>query len=304
MPPQIKIAGDKSEEPNILFQSNPQHNSFLWGKQEVISYKNAENVQLKALLYYPANYDPSKKYPMIVQVYENVTYMKNYYYNPSYYNGTGFNVANCTANGYFVLMPDIVYEIGNPGISATDCVTAAANEMVRSGLVLPDKMALIGQSFGGYETNFIVTHTNMFATAVSSASIFDLNSFYFSVSEISGIPEMWRMETQQFRMGKSLFEDKKAYYDNSPSTFVENIKTPMLIWTGENDKHANPDQSIAFYLALRRLKQKGVLLIFPGDSHSLVNPQNQKALTEHLNDWFGYYLKSENPADWIAKGIK
>ena len=303
-PPQIRIVDGNCPVPKKIFQSNEQFLRFAWGKQETVSFKNNAGNTLNALLYYPAGYDPAKKYPMVVHVYEQLTYMMNYYFNPSLYNGAGFNIANLTSEGYFVLMPDIQYTIGNPGISATDCVTAATKQVIASGMIIGDKIALIGQSFGGYETNFIVTQTNMFATAISSASIFDLNSFYFSIGETTMLPEMWRMEDQQWRMGKSLFEDRKAYFENSPSNFVENINTPMLIWAGELDKHVNPNQSIGMYLALRRLNKQGALLIFPGDSHSLLIPENQKELNRRVNDWLAYHLKNETSVNWISEETK
>ena len=118
------------------------------------------------------------------------------------------------------------------------------------------------------------------------------------------LPEMWRMEDQQWRMGKSLFEDRKAYFENSPSNFVENINTPMLIWAGELDKHVNPNQSIGMYLALRRLNKQGALLIFPGDSHSLLIPENQKELNRRVNDWLAYHLKNETSVNWISEETK
>jgi dipeptidyl aminopeptidase/acylaminoacyl peptidase len=120
---------------------------------------------------------------------------------------------------------------------------------------------------------------------------------------MSGLPEIWRFEEQQWRMGKSLFEDKKAYEDNSPITYVDKIKTPVLIWTGEEDRQVHYHQSIAFYLALRRLKKEVIMMIYPGESHALLKKENQKDLTHRVEDWFGYYLKGESPKNWITEGI-
>src|SRR5690606_18072510 len=139
-------------------------------------------------------------------------------------------VANLTSQGYFVLMPDIIYGKGNPGMDATDCVVAATNHVIGMGMVKRDRIALMGHSFGGYETNFIITQTSLFRTAISGASIFDLPSWYLSISRNSGDPEIWRFESQQWRMGKSLYADREGYERNSPSSWVENVNTPLLLW--------------------------------------------------------------------------
>jgi len=294
----------KTEESNKVYQSNPHYQNYLWGKQEQIQYKNAKSETLKGTLYYPVEYEANKKYPMVVSIYEELNYLKHYYFSPTKYNPSGFNVTNLTSQGYFVLLPDIEYELGSPGISATDCVVAATNEVLRKDIVSPDKIALIGHSFGGYETNFISTQTNLFKTAISGASVFDLPSWYLSISNSTGDPEMWRFESQQWRMGNSLYNDREGYERNSPSTWVENISTPILLWTGEKDPQINPNQTIAFYLALRRLNKDVILLNYANESHSLLKKESQVDLYNRLNDWLNYHLKDQSPAEWIIKGTK
>lgn len=290
----------KKEE---VYQSNKHHYDYTWGKQEQVYFTNSKNERLKAILYYPASYDSTLKYPMVVSIYEELNYLKNYYFNPSVYNGDGFNVATLTARGYFVLLPDIVYEQGNPGLSATDCVVAATKKIISMGLVAPDRIALMGHSFGGYETNFILTQTSLFKTAISGASVFDLPSWYLSVSKDSGDPEIWRFESQQWRMGRSLYEDKEGYERNSPSTWVTQVTNPLLLWTGELDKVIDPNQSIAYYLALRRLKKQPALLIYKNEDHSLLQKQSQKDLNTRINDWLSYYLKDQPPKPWMHGSI-
>lgn len=294
----------KTTESKTVFQSNPHYVNYLWGKQEQIQYKNAKNETLKGTLYYPVAYDANKKYPMVVSIYEELNFLKHNYFNPTMYNSMGFNVTNLTTQGYFVLLPDIKYELGNPGLSATDCVVAATKEVLRKDVVLSDKIALVGHSFGGYETNFIVTQTNIFKTAISGASVYDLPSWYLSISNNSGDSEIWRFESQQWRMSKSLYEDRKGYERNSPSTWVENVTMPVLIWTGDKDPQINPNQSIAFYLALRRLNKKVVFLNYSNESHSLLKKESQVDLYYRFNDWLNYHLKDESPAEWIIKGLK
>jgi dipeptidyl aminopeptidase/acylaminoacyl peptidase len=261
----------------------------------LLSYSNTKGQKLKAALFYPANYDPTKKYPMVVEIYDVMSKNRYNYANPSFLNPEGFNVTNYTLNGYFVLMPDIIYQMGNPGSSAVDCVTAGVNAVIGKGLVDKDKIGLYGHSFGGYETNFIISQTNIFKAAVSGAGISDIISLYFNISRNGYFQsDMWRFENQQFRIGKSLYEDKEVYVNNSPIMHAENVRTPLLLWTGKNDRIVPWNQSITYYLALRKLGVSTQMLVYPDEDHSLENADNQKDLSKRMMRWFDYLLKGES----------
>ncbi|KFF17770.1 hypothetical protein B0A62_13180 [Flavobacterium hydatis] len=303
LPPRLMMETRADKTPKVIVQSNPQHQHFNWGKAELITYKNAKGQSLQAILYYPAEYTNKKKYPMIVNIYEKFSDRLHRYINPSQFKDVGFNISTFTSQGYFVLLPDISYEIGNVGLSAADCVISATNEVIVQGHVLPNKIGLIGHSFGGYETDFIITQTKLFTAAVAGAAATDLTSYYLTVGN-TGRPEMWRFENQQWRMGKSLFEDKVGYDRNSPIVHVNNITTPLLSWTGGDDRQVNWNQSIEFYLALWRLKKQHIMLLYPKEEHTLSERKNQKDLSIRLHEWFDYYLKDMPPALWIKVGLK
>jgi dipeptidyl aminopeptidase/acylaminoacyl peptidase len=292
--------------PKKLFQSNSLHQNFYWGKSELIHYKNSKGESLQGLLYYPSQYDHKKKYPMIVYIYEKLSQeLHHKYINPSELSGdAGFNISSFTTQGYFVLAPDISYELGNVGISAVDCVVSATQEVIKKQLVLDNKIGLTGHSFGGYETSFIITQTNLFAAALAGSSATNLASFYLTVGWNTGRPDMWRFESQQWRMRKSFFEDKEGYDRNSPIVHAGNIKTPLLFWTGDDDHQVNWNQSIEFYLALRRLGKKHILLLYPNETHTLSFNKNQIDLSTRFHQWFDYHLKDRKPAEWIIKGLK
>lgn len=301
------LQNNTDKKPQVIAQSNLQQQQFCWGKSELIQYKNAKEKSLQAVLYYPAAYDNQKKYPMIVFIYEKLSKrLHNTYSFPSQFTGEdeSFNIATYTTQGYFVLAPDISYEIGDPGISATDCVVSATNEVISQGLVLPKKIGLIGHSFGGYEADFIITQTPLFAAAVAGSAATDLTSFYLTMGWNTGRPDMWRFESQQWRMGKSLFEDRESYDRNSPIVHAKHITTPLLSWTGDDDKQVNWSQSIEFYLALRRLEKLHIMLLYPEEAHTLEKSRNQKDLAVRIHQWFDYHLKDMPPAVWIKTGLK
>jgi hypothetical protein len=130
-------------------ESNAHAKGYSWGKSERISYRDRRGNTLHGVLCYPFDYDPLKRYPMIVYIYERQNYMLEQYVNPSLQNGSGFNLTHYTGNGYFVLFPDIIYETGQPGNSAVDCVTSAVHEALRTAPVDEKNIGLIGAFLWG-----------------------------------------------------------------------------------------------------------------------------------------------------------
>lgn len=290
----------ENKSPKIIYKSNPQHNHYGWGDSKLIDYKNSKGIAIKGALFYPFNYNQLQQYPMIVNIYERKSGNIHRYANPSLLNqGEGFNISNYTSQGYFVLLPDIVYEVGNPGFSAADCVIAATKSALEIAPVNKNRLGLIGGSFGGYETDFIITQTNLFAAAVAGAGISDFFSNYLSVCWGDKKSNNWRYEHGQMRMGKTWFEDMEGYQKNSPINAVSKVTTPLLSYTGEEDTQVNPDQTMEYYLALRRLKKEHIMLIYPKEGHAFQGYETQSDLSRRISDWFGYYLKGEKKPEWF-----
>lgn len=283
----------------VLVQSNPQQKLYQWGKSEMIHYTDSKGRLLNGALFYPAGYDSSKRYPMVVYIYETVSRDINNYVNPTLHNTGGFNITNLTSMGYVVLLADIAYEKGNTGFAATDCVTKAVSKVIEMGIVDSGRIGLVGHSFGGYETNFIITQTNMFATAISGGGISDPIGHYFTLNAEWNTSDDWRYENQQFRMGSSFFANRENYYRNSPLFNAGSITTPLLTWAGKEDKNVQPKQAVTFYNALRRLQKEHVMLVYPNDGHVFFNPKNQEDLTHKMQEWLGFYLKGEVKGDWM-----
>lgn len=304
LPPQLIFKNGKSKE-NTFLQSNPQHQNYHWGKNELIYFENSKHKKLKGVLYYPAAYNPQKKYPMIVHIYEIQSRSLHNYSIPSMHNGVGFNPAVLTSQGYFVFLPDIIHEEENIGPSSLDCVTAGTEKVISLGIIDPDKIGLMGHSFGGYETAFIINHTQLFKTAIASGAITDLNSYFLTIGWRAGRPNMWRFHSEQWTMNeKTPFENPEDFSRNSPLASITNLQIPLLLWSGKEDLQVDWHQSIEYYLAMRRLGKKGIMLIYPQEGHILAKPSNQEDVTRRVLQWFGYFLKEEKNSEWINNGIK
>lgn len=296
--PMLVYSDNSTGKKNTFFKSNLQQKNFFWGKSELLRFKNSKGDSLKAVLIYPASYNPDIKYPMVVNIYERKANEFHIYDNPSLYSGSGFNAAVFSLEGYFVLLPDINLEYQNPGLSALDCVTSAVKEVLKKDQVNPQKIGLVGHSFGGYESAFIMTQTSMFAAAVASGAITDLVSYYHSVGSF-GRSNIWRFETEMWNMG-SPHEIPDLYKANSPLYNATKIQKPLLLWAGKNDPQVDMRQSQEFYLALRRLKKKSIMLLYPDEGHILRNKENQKDITIRTLQWFNYFLKDDHAPQWIT----
>jgi dipeptidyl aminopeptidase/acylaminoacyl peptidase len=295
LPPNIVFV-DNARKLKVIVVSNSQQEQFYWGKSELIHYKSPDEKNLKAALFYPANYDPDQKYPMIVSIYENKSYTLHEYVHPSITSFTGFNVTNFTQEGYFVLMPDIAYELNSPGKSALDCVNAALDKALEIGSIDENKLGLMGHSFGGFEASYIVSQTNRFKAAIASAGVNDLLSFYLDIDS-SNLSNIERFESGQFR-NKIPFTDLD-FSAESPIMNVKSIATPLLLWTGDADKLVPPSYSIKLFSALWRLKKQCTLLIYPNEQHIIINPVNQKDITDKTLSWFNYHLNHHPKEAWI-----
>ncbi len=290
VPPKLMYAAKRSK-PKMLLQSNPHALKFAWGASVLVDYTDPRGIPLQGALFYPAGYGPGKKYPMVVLIYERLSQLVNQYHNPGEDIAGAFSVTNYTQAGYVVLCPDIAYRMGEPGFSASDCVNAAVDAAIAKGVVNEKRIGLIGGSFGGYETAFIISQTDRFAAAVSGCGFTDLVSWYLSVRPNVGTSNIWRFESQQQRMGKSLYENYSGYIENSPIRHAANINTPLLSWSGVDDPMVVWEQGLELHLALKRLGKKHIYFVYPGEGHAFINPETINDRDRRIKQWFDFYLK-------------
>ncbi len=301
MPPKLMYRDIKNAKALVIKQSNPQHFNYKWGHSELVSYTSPKGDSLKGALFYPADFDSQKKYPMITFCYERLSDELHHYQNPTQHNSIGFSVSNYTTQGYFVFYPDIVYKIGDPGKSATECVTAGVRKVVEYPFINKQKLGLYGHSFGGYESMFILTQTDLFATVAAGAGASNMLSFYLSMAWIWARPQYPRFEKSQWRMGDSYFNISEAYERNSPIHQLQNVKTPFLSWTGKHDSNVNWEQHVEMFVGLRRLKKEHIMLLYPEEGHDIKSSENQIDLTNRLREWFDHYLKDRPAPAWMIK---
>jgi len=284
-----------------ITNANPQQSDYKWGKRVLVDYTDARGHELQATLALPADYDSSKKYPMVVYFYERMSQRHHQYSMPTYDDRP--HMSTYASNGYLVLMPDIIFDVGLPGSSALDDVTSAVKEVIKLGYADPDRIGLQGHSWGGYESSFIVTQTDMFATVVTGAPLTNLISMYNVAYKRSGNMNGPILEWSQGRMGVSPWENMELYRSQSPLHHAKNIKTPFLILHGTDDGAVDWNQGLEFYNAARRLEKEVILLSYPGEPHHLRKEANQKDFQIRMKQYFDHYLKDAPAPLWMKKGI-
>ncbi|MDP9323359.1 MAG: prolyl oligopeptidase family serine peptidase, partial [Acidobacteriota bacterium] len=299
--PDIFVGGPDLSSAKAVTATNPFQAKFAWGRAELVEYKSERGERLQGALYYPAGYSPGKKYPMIVYLYERLSDGLHRYVAPSerdYYNTGVF-----TSQGYVVLQPDIVFRPREPGVSVVECVGPAVKKIVSMGVADATHVGVVGHSWGGFDTAYLTTHTDIFAAGVAGAPITDLVSNYGNHHWSSGTAETDHIETGQQRMEVPLYEDLQAYIRNSAVFNVQNMKTPLLIEVGDGDGTVFWHQGIELYNIARRAKKDVVLLAYAGEDHGLRKKANQIDYQHRILQWFGHYLRNEPAPAWITSGV-
>jgi acetyl esterase/lipase len=299
--PDLWTAGPDFKAPRKITDANPQQAEYAWGKSELIRYTNADGRVLPAVLIKPDDFDPSKKYPLMVYIYETMAESLHRYYAPR--PGTNINFPRYVSNGYVILMPDIVYETGYPGECALKCVLPAVRKIMEEGYIDPKRIGIQGHSWGGYQISYLITRTNIFAAVEAGASVVDMISAYGGIRWGTGMSRAFQYEKTQSRIGAPPWIRALQYVENSPLFWVEKVQTPYLTIHDDADDAVPWYQGIEFFTALRRLGKEAFMFNFNGEKHGLEERANQKYWTVHLDEFFDHYLKGGPRPDWMDKGV-
>ncbi len=287
--------------PAKVTDANPFIGEYAWGTRKLVDFKNSKGQHLQGTLTLPFNYQPGKKYPMLVYFYERLSNTYNDFPMPQFDDRPHF--AEYASDGYIVFEPDITYEIGKPGSSALDCVTSGVKKVIELGYADPAHIGIQGHSWGGYETSFILTHSHMFAAVVTGAPPTNLVSFYDETYPGTGTLQQGIVEDGQVRMGTNPFDNLQQFQDQSALYHVRDITTPFLILQGTADNAVDWHQGLELYAAARRWGKQVIFLSYPGEPHHLAKKENQKDFQQRMKQFFDHYLKGTPAPKWMTDGV-
>lgn len=300
--PDLWVSDTSFQNARKISNANPQQSEYRWGKAELIEWQSPDGIRLKGVLIKPEDFDYSKKYPMIVYIYERLSDTLHSYSQPTPSNAS-INTSFYVSRGYIVFRPDIVYEVGFPGESALKCVVSGVQAVLERGYVDPKRIGIQGHSWGGYETVFIITRTNLFACAVAGAPVVNMFSAYGGIRWGSGMVRQFQYEKTQSRIGGSLWEYPMRFFANSPLFALDRVQTPLLILHNDNDGAVPWYQGIELFTALRRLGKPVWMINYNGEDHGINKLPNRRDWSVRMQQFFDHYLKGEPAPLWMTEGI-
>ncbi len=300
--PDLNLTYDNFATSIRITDANPQQSDYRWGTTEIFKWTAYDGKELEGVLVKPDDYDPSKKYPVIVNFYERSSDRLHSHRAP-YPGRSTINYSFYVSRGYVIFNPDVVYDIGYPGKSAYNCVVSGTEALIEAGIADPEKIGVQGHSWGGYQIADLITRTDIFACAESGAPVVNMVSAYGGIRWQTGLSRMFQYEHTQSRLGASLWEGKELYLENSPIFNLDKVNTPVLIMHNDKDGHVPWYQGIEFFVAMRRLGKPAWMLNYNGEPHWPLKLQNRKDFNVRLQQFFDHYLMDEPMPVWMESGV-
>ena len=299
--PDIWVTNSSFTEKQKVTSINPQIADYAWGqKPELIEWTSTTGKPLQGVLIKPHGYKEGDKVPVLVYYYRYFS-QRMYLFNRMEVNHRP-NFPYYSSNGYAVFLPDVKFDIGTPGPSATQALVPGVQKLVDMGIADPNAIGLHGHSWSGYQTAFVITQTNMFKAAVAGAPVSNMTSAYSGIRHRSGLARQFQYEKSQSRIGGSLNEKRELYIENSPVFFADRIHTPLLIMFGDVDGAVPWEQGIELYLAMRREEKDVIFLQYHKEPHHLKKYPNKVDYSIRMKQYFDYHLKGTPAPEWIKSG--
>ena len=297
---------DKPSDSALLMKRNLHLTEIDWGERRMIDYTHANGSTQQMAVMFPPDYDPAKTYPTLIWVYGGYgpSGVDNFFFDP--HISAFYNLQLYASQGYVVVMPSIPIPRSEapsePFAAIPGGVLPALDKLVDLGITDNERVGVFGQSFGGYTVSALIAQTDRFAAAATLAGATDLatnhSSFDPAARGWSGIEQDMPANATIYEAGYGMKVDPGAdpalYHRNSPLTYVDQIKTPLLLVHGELDSRAPLTQPETLYSLLRRRGRAARMLRYWGENHSLANsPANVRDISRELIDWFDRFVKRE-----------
>jgi dipeptidyl aminopeptidase/acylaminoacyl peptidase len=262
-----------------------------WGKAESVNWKS-EGFRVQGWLLFPKDYDPSKKYPLIVEVHGGPAAAVVARWG----GGGGISSTAFSALGYFVLEPNPRGSYGQGeaftqanrkdfGYGDLRDILSGVDTVLSKYPVDPQRVGITGWSYGGFMTMFAVTQTNRFKAAVSGAGLSNWQSYYGENSI-----DQWMIPY----FGASVYDDPAVYAKSSAINFIKQAHTPTLVVVGDRDGECPAPQSFEFWHALRDEHVPTELVVYANEGHGFVNPEHRRDVMDRAVEWFARYMPANS----------
>ena len=285
-----------------LTHGDKQQEGFIWGTAELVSWISLDGRPLEGVVYKPANFDPNKKYPMMVNFYErNSETLYNYRMPEPHRSTIDYHLYN--SNEYIIFNPDIRYVDGYPGESCYNCLMPGITMMIAKGYIDEKGIGAQGHSWGGYQVAYLATRTNLFSAIESGAPVVNMFSAYGGIRWGSGMARSFQYEHTQSRLGATPWSSPLRYLENSPLFTMDKVQTPILIMHNDADGHVPWYQGIEYFVAMKRLGKPCWLLNYTGEPHWPMHMANRIDFQRRMFQFFNHYLKNDKMPKWMSEGV-
>ena len=285
-----------------LTHGDKQQEGFIWGTAELVSWISLDGRPLEGVVYKPANFDPNKKYPMMVNFYErNSETLYNYRMPEPHRSTIDYHLYN--SNEYVIFNPDIRYVDGYPGESCYNCLMPGITMMIAKGYINEKGIGAQGHSWGGYQVAYLATRTNLFSAIESGAPVVNMFSAYGGIRWGSGMARSFQYEHTQSRLGATPWSSPLRYLENSPLFTMDKVQTPILIMHNDADGHVPWYQGIEYFVAMKRLGKPCWLLNYTGEPHWPMHMANRIDFQCRMFQFFNHYLKNQKMPKWMSEGV-
>ncbi len=278
--------------PRKLTDMTAQVRDWALGIVELITWKSQDGTEIEGVLHKPADYDPARKYPLLVIIHGGPTGTSQPTLSPTEY---AYPVQRFLARGALVLEPNYrgsagygaafrALNVRNLGVGDMWDVMSGVDYLIAKGMVDPGRLGAMGWSQGGYISAFLTTHTDRFKAISAGAGISDWMTYYVS-TDITPFTRQYLHATP--------WDDPEVYARTSPITTIRQAKTPTLIQLGSNDKRVPVPNSFELYRGLQDQGVESRLQMYTGFGHGINKPKSQRALLLSNQDWFNRYIWNE-----------
>lgn len=275
--------------PRKLTDLTSQVKDWKLGSAEVVSWKSHDGATIEGVLHKPSDFDPSRKYPLLVIIHGGPTGISRPNLSPDKY---AYPMQIFLSRGALILEPNYrgsagygaafrALNVRNLGVGDMWDVMSGVDSLIAKGMVDPDKMGSMGWSQGGYISAFLTTHTDRFKAISVGAGISDWTTYYVN-TDITPFTRQYLHATP--------WDDPEIYAKTSPITTIKHAKTPTLIQQGSNDKRVPVPDSFELYRGLQDQNVPARLILYNGFGHGVNKPKSQRALLQSNLDWFNLYL--------------
>ncbi len=278
------LSDSRSRTSRLVTNINPDFERFELGKSRIVEWRDLDGEKLRGALLLPTRYKVGSRYPLVVYLYGG-------FFGSNYTNRFDIDRQLLATRGYAVLFPDTPLHLGTPMRDLAATVLPGIDRVVDLGIADPERIGVMGSSYGGYSTFALVVQTTRFKAAIVKYGFSNLISLYSQMGRDGSNVGIGIAEEGQGRMGGPPWQFRERYVENSPYFFFDRVRAPLLIIHGSEDTTVPAFLGDEAFVALRRLGKEVTYVKYEGEGHGFFSYAAELDSVKRIIAWFDDHLK-------------